>query len=59
MSVAMQFLRDNWLFLLIVGGMVLVWLLLRTPGSQLESTASFDQQVGAGQPVVVEFYSNT
>ncbi len=54
-----QFVRDNWLTLLIVAGLVTAWLLLRTSGSELASTQAFDQQISAGQPVVVEFYSNT
>lgn len=54
-----QFLRDNWLLLVFVGGLAALWLLLRTPGTELSSTAEFDQRVSAGRPVVVEFYSNT
>jgi len=54
-----QFLRDNWLFFLVVGGLVTAWLFLRTPGTDLASTADFDRRVSAGQPVVVELYTNT
>jgi hypothetical protein len=55
----MRFLRENWLFLLILGGMITAWLLLRTQGTALPSTEAFDRQIESGRPVVVEFYSNT
>lgn len=55
----MQYLRDNWPFLLIFGGLIVGWLLLYTPGARLESVEAFDQRVQGGQPTVVEFYSNT
>ncbi len=59
MDAVVQFLRDNWLTLLVVGGLAVGWFLFRTPGAALESTADFDERIGAGQSVVVEFYSNT
>jgi hypothetical protein len=59
MGAVVKFLRDNWLVIVVVGGLAAAWLLLRTPGADLASTADFDQRVRAGQPVVVEFYSNT
>ncbi len=55
----MRFLRENWLFLLILGGMITAWLALRTQGTSLPSTEAFDRQIASGEPVVVEFYSNT
>jgi len=54
----LRFLRENWLVLLVVGGLATGWLLLRTPGTDLASTEEFDRRVRSGQPVVVEFYSN-
>lgn len=54
-----QFLRDNWVTLLVVGAVIAAWLLLRTRSSGLTSTVEFDQRVSAGRPVVVEIYSNT
>ncbi len=53
-----QFLRENWVLLVVIGGLVVAWLVLRTPGDDI-SLAAFDQQVTAGQPVVVELFSNT
>ena len=55
----MAFLKENWWFILIVGSMIGGWLFLRTPGSDIGSTAAFDQQIQSGTPVVVEFFSNT
>jgi hypothetical protein len=54
-----QFLKENWWFLLMIGGLVGGWLFLRTPSSDLESTAAFDRQIQSGTPVVLEFFSNT
>jgi hypothetical protein len=53
-----RFLKENWLFLLVVGGMIAAWLFLRTPATGLASTEAFDRQVSSGAPVVVEFFSN-
>lgn len=54
-----KFLKENWLFLLILATMLGGFLYLRTPGDRLASIAAFDAQVSAGQPTLVEFYSNT
>jgi hypothetical protein len=52
-------LRENWLFLLVVGGIVVAFLALRTPASAVASTAEVDAILQDGQPALVEFYSNT
>jgi hypothetical protein len=52
-------LRDNWLFLLVVGAIVIAFLVLRTPGTRVESLAEVDTLLRSGQPALVEFYSNT
>ena len=52
-------LRDNWLLLLIMGGIVAVFLFLRTPASAVGSLAEVDALLQNGQPTLVEFYSNT
>jgi len=45
---------------LIVGTIVLGgWLFLRTPATPLASVASLDQLLGRGEPVVLEFFTNT
>ena len=51
--------RENWAFIIFMTGLAVAWLFLHTPGADLASTDEFDQQVTAGQPVLVEFYSNT
>ena len=54
-----QILRENWLFLLIIGGIVGAFLVLRTPASAVGSVAEVDAILQDGQPTLVEFYSNT
>ena len=54
-----RFLRENWLVILVIGGMVGGYLVLRTPGDAMASTAEFDALVTGGTPTVLEFYSNT
>jgi hypothetical protein len=53
------FARQNALLLLVLLGLASAFVLLRTRGTQLESVDEFDALLGTGQPVVVEFYSNT
>lgn len=36
-----------------------VWLLFRTRTTRLDSEGAFDSLVAGGQPVVVEFFTNT
>ena len=44
------------ILLLLIG----IWFfLLRTRGTQLESRNQFDEMIKGGQPVVVDFFSNT
>jgi hypothetical protein len=52
-------LRENWLFLLVVGGIIIAFLAFRTPASAVGSIAEVDNLLQAGQPTLVEFYSNT
>ena len=52
-------LRENALFLLVLLAIVVGFVVLRTKGTQLASTAEFDTLINADQPVVVEFFSNT
>jgi uncharacterized membrane protein YesL len=54
-----RFLRENWLFLLVVGGIVVGFMALRTPASAVSSVAEVDALLQNGQPTLVEFYSNT
>ena len=54
-----RFLRENWLFLAVVGGVIVAFLALRTPASAIDSVAELDEVLQNGQPTLVEFYSNT
>jgi len=55
----MAFLRENALFLAFLAVIVIGFLFLRTRGAKLASVDQFDALIAEGQPVVVEFYSNT
>jgi len=52
-------LRANWLLLLIIGGILAGFLVLRTAGSAVASVDEVDALLQSGQPTLVEFYSNT
>ena len=54
-----RILRENWLFLLVVGGIVGAFLFLRTTASDVGSVAEVDAILQNGRPTFVEFYSNT
>lgn len=54
-----RFLRENWLVILVLAVLVAGYLVLRTRGDQLPSTAAFDAQVSSGTPTLVQFYTNT
>jgi hypothetical protein len=54
-----RFLRENWLFLLVLGGLVAGFLWLRTPSSAVASVEQVDALLSSGQPTLIEFYSNT
>jgi hypothetical protein len=51
--------RENWLFLLIIGAILIGFLALRTPASAVGSVSELDALLHDGQPTFVEFYSNT
>jgi len=53
------FVRENLLFLVVLAAIAAAFLLFRTKGAKLESVSEFDALIGTGQPVVVQFYSNT
>jgi len=55
----MTFLRENGLFVALLLGMVAAFVLLRTKGTQLASVNELDALLAKGQPIVVEFFSNT
>lgn len=45
--------------LVVVAALVGLWLLLRNRATEAAGDAGFDSMIGAGQPVVMEFFSNT
>jgi len=59
MAFIWRLIRENWLALLVVGGLAVAWLLLRTPATRLASVEEFEQRIRSDSPVVVEFFSNT
>ncbi len=54
-----NFLRENGLFLGFLVVLIAGFFILRTRGAKLSSVDEFDALIGQGEPVVVEFYSNT
>ena len=54
----LRFARENWISLLIVIGLPLAWLMLRSEGTPLASAEDFDRLIATGQPTVVYFFSN-
>lgn len=52
-------LRENALFLGFLAVLIVGFMVLRTRGSNLASLDEFDALIAGGQPVVVEFFSNT
>ena len=53
------FVRENALFLVVLLGLVGAFILFRTKGTELASVDDLDAMLANGQPVVVEFFSNT
>lgn len=54
-----SFVRENALFVAILLGIVGAFVLLRTKNTELASVDELDALLSGGQPVVVEYYSNT
>ena len=55
----LHFLRENALFLIVLVALVGGFLFLRTPGTDLASDDELAALTLSGQPIVLEFYSNT
>ena len=53
------FIKDASLFLGILAALAGAWLLLHQGSSGVASTGEFDAILRQGQPVLVEFYSDT
>jgi hypothetical protein len=54
-----SFARENALFVAVLLGLVAAFVLLRTKGTPVASVSELDALLSRGQPVLVEFYSNT
>jgi hypothetical protein len=51
--------RSNWPLLAFVFGLILVFTVLRNkPTEGIDSLQALDMSIRAGQPTVLEFYSN-
>jgi hypothetical protein len=50
--------KANWLLLIVLGLFVGAFIFLRHRPSNVASLDELDDLLGAGQPTVVEFYSN-
>lgn len=59
MDKLLSFVQNNRGFLLVVGLLVVAFLLLRNRPARVASLAELDALIGHGQPVIIEFYSNT
>ncbi|MBE7551224.1 MAG: hypothetical protein HS126_09135 [Anaerolineales bacterium] len=56
---ALTWLRQNWLTLVVISGLVLAFIFLRnSPTAGINSLQALDGLVSSGQPTVLEFYSN-
>jgi len=59
MQTLIRYVEQNWFFLLLIVAVVAAWLFLGQRGTPLSSLDDFDRKIQSGQPVVVEFFSNT
>jgi hypothetical protein len=59
MAAWLDWLRSNWSLLAFLLGLGVIFVGLRTrPTEGLDSIAALDTTLHAGQPVVLDFYSN-
>ncbi len=59
MLTVLDAVRSNWLLLAVILGLTMAFVLLRTrPTTGIDSLPRLDVTLTAGQPVVLEFYSN-
>lgn len=59
MEALRKFWRDNWLTLVVVLFLGGAYVFLHTPGDAFASLEVLEAQLRAGNPTVVEFYSNS
>jgi len=55
----LEFLRANRGPLIVASIALGAWLFLRTPATPLASVSSLDDRLARGEPVVLEFFTNT
>ena len=59
MLTLLAWVRLNWMPVALILTLVLAFVFLRTrPTAGIDSLQSLDATLGAGQPVVLDFYSN-
>ena len=56
---SLRFFRENWLVLLVVGGLVVGFMAFRTQASAVGSVTEVDAVLQDGDPTLVELYTNT
>lgn len=54
-----SFFRHNIVAILIIAAIVAGYFIFRTAPSDVASIAELDTHLSSGQPVLIEFYSNT
>ena len=54
-----QFIRRNIVAIIVILGLVAGYFVLRTAPSDVGSMAELETMMAGGQPVLLEFYSNT
>jgi hypothetical protein len=56
---ALAWMWENWLPVALIGGLAVAFLLLKhSPTEGIDSLPALEKAVSAGQPTVIEFYSN-
>lgn len=53
-----NWLRENWTYLLLVAAIGLYFMLRTSPTEGIDSLQALEASLQAGQPVVLEFYTN-
>lgn len=53
-----RLLREHWVTLLVIAGLALGYVLLRTPDSEVASAEQLVAELASGKVSIVEFYSN-
>lgn len=53
------FIRENWLLVAFLSLVIVGFLTLRTSATPVASEQELQEMLSSGQPVLLEFYSNT